>query len=180
MTALREYGDAIEDWSLQSAVIQSGYRPDDEGQGRNYLRIINQTISQNPTIFGKTTFPANLNADAQGVLGRPGDPRRVAFQKKVAESPGWTADLARQLFGIVDKAYAPRGSNPHATGFVFDLDFTIYRNGGETNVGASTALNGDALKSAVGTWINKYAMMFDFDSYDTGAEIWHLEYRKAK
>ena len=42
MTALLDYGDEIEDWSMQSAVIQNGYRPDDESQGRNYLRIINR------------------------------------------------------------------------------------------------------------------------------------------
>ena len=88
------------------------------------------------------------------------------------------ANLAQQLFNIVDNAYAPRGSNPHATGFVFDLDFAIYRNGREIQLGANTAYNRDALKSAAGTWLNKYATLFNFDSYDTGAEIWHLEYRK--
>lgn len=178
MAALLDYGDEIEDWSMQSAVIQSGYRPDDESQGQNYLRIINQTIARNPTIFGNARFPDNLNAEAQSVLGRRGDPRRTAFQQHVAAAPGWSATLAQQLFHIVDNAYAPRGSNPHATGFVFDLDFTIYRNGGETKLGANVPYNSDALKSACGTWLNKYAMLFNFDSYDTSVEIWHLEYRK--
>jgi hypothetical protein len=178
MTALLDYGDEIEDWSMQSAVIQNGYRPDDESQGRNYLRIINQTIARNPTIFGTTRFPDNLNAEAQSVLGRRGDPRRTAFHQHVAAAAGWNANLAQQLFNIVDNAYAPRGSNPHATGFVFDLDFAIYRNGREIQLGANTAYNRDALKSAAGTWLNKYATLFNFDSYDTGAEIWHLEYRK--
>jgi hypothetical protein len=67
---------------------------------------------------------------------------------------------------------------------VFDLDFSIYHKVKEVekerNVGANTDYNNDALKSAVGTWLNKYAMNFDFDSYDTGIEIWHLEYRKWK
>jgi len=178
MAALLDYGDEIEDWSMQSAVIQNGYRPDDESQGRNYLRIINQMIARNPTIFGNTTFPDNLNAEAQSVLGRRGDPRRTAFHQHVAAAPGWSATLAQQLFNIVDNAYAPRGSNPHATGFVFDLDFAIYHNGKEIQLGANTAYNRDALKSAAGTWLNKYATQFNFDSYDTGAEIWHLEYRK--
>jgi hypothetical protein len=178
MAAMLDYGDEIEDWSMQSAVIQNGYRPDDESQGRNYLRIINQTIAGNPKIFGNTTFPDSLNAEAQSVLGRRGDPRRTAFQQHVAAAPGWSATLAQQLFNIVDNAYTPRGSNPHATGFVFDLDFTIYRNGREIQLGANTAYNRDALKSAAEIWLNKYAMLFNFDSYDTGAEIWHLEYRK--
>jgi hypothetical protein len=184
MSALLEYGDKIKDWSIQSAVIQNGYRPDDESQGRNYLRIINETIAKYPKIFGSAKFPATLNAEAQGVLGRFGDPRRTAFQKKVADSPGWSTELAQKLFNIVDNAYAPRGSNPHATGFVFDLDFSIYYKfkeiDKERNVGANTDFNREALKSAAGTWINKYAMQFDFDSYDTGIEIWHLEYRKSK
>jgi hypothetical protein len=187
MAALLDYGDTIGDWSLQSAVIQNGYRPDDESQGRTYLRIINQTIANNPKIFGDLKFPESLNEEAQGVLGRRGDARRTAFQKRVAEATGWTKELAQQLFSIVDNAYAPRGSNPHATGFVFDLDFSIYYIydvkrglGKEVQLGANTAYNRDALRSAAGTWLNKYAMQFDFDSYDTGAEIWHLEYRKSK
>lgn len=178
LSALLEYGEAINDWSLRSAVIQSGYRPDDESQGRNYLRIIKETIANNPKIFGSATFPASLEDTAQGVLGRRGDPRRTALQTKVAQAPGWTQALAQQLFQIVDNAYAPRGSNPHATGLVFDLDFSIYYNGGEVQLGAATKYNDAALQSAAGMWLNKYAMQFGFDSYDTGAEVWHLEYRK--
>jgi hypothetical protein len=178
MTALLEYGEKINDWSLRSAVLQSGYRPDDPSQGSNYLRIIKRTIANNPKIFGTVEFPSSLETDAQGVLGRPGDARRTAFQKKVAEAPGWTKALAQQLFQIVDNAYAPRGSNPHATGFVFDLDFSIYHKGTEIKLGANTAYNSTALQSAAGTWLNTYAMEFDFDSYDTGIEVWHLEYRK--
>jgi hypothetical protein len=180
MSALLEYGDEINDWSLKSAVVQNGYRPDDESQGRNYLRIINQTIANNPKIFGNAKFPDSFKADAQSVLGRRGDARRTAFQRRVAAAPGWTGELAQRLFSIVDNAYAPRGSNPHATGFVFDLDFSIFSNGREVTLGANTSYNRDALKSAAGMWLNKYAMEFDFDSYDTGAEIWHMEYRKWK
>jgi hypothetical protein len=66
-----------------------------------------------------------------------------------------------------------------ATGFVFDLDFSILSGGGETQLGANTALNGDALRSAAGTWINLYSMHFCFDSYNTGIEVWHMEYRKC-
>lgn len=146
MSALLEYGDKINDWSLKSAVVQNGYRPDDESQGRNYLRIINQTIANNPKIFGITRFPPGLNADAQSVLGRRGDARRTAFQRRVAEAPGWTRELAQRLFSIVDNAHAPRGSNPHATGFVFDLDFSSYSNARELTLGANTSYNREALK----------------------------------
>ena len=189
MAALLDYGAEIDDWSLKSAIIGSGYRPDDANQGSTYLRIIKDTIANNPKIFGTATFPSNLEADAQGVLGKPGDARRVAFKNNVAAATGWSADLANRLFQIVDNAYAPRGSNPHATGFVFDLDFSIYHCGwekkggkracvdGETKLGFHTSLNAEALKSAAGVWINTYSMEFGFDSYDTGAEVWHMEYR---
>ncbi len=139
MSALLEYGKTINDWSMRSAVIQNGYRPDDESQGRTYLRIIKDTIANNSKIFGTAKFPESLNDEAQGVLGRRGDARRTAFQRRVAEAPGWSRQLAQQLFQIVDNAYAPRGSNPHATGLVFDLDFSIYHNGGEIQLGAATS-----------------------------------------
>jgi hypothetical protein len=193
MTALIEYGEKIDDWSMRSAVIQSGWRPDDPSQGANYLRIIKTTIERNPKIFGKLTFPSDLEEDAKGVLGRQGDSRRTAFQQRVAESPGWSQALAYALFQKVDSVYAPRGSNPHTTGFVFDLDFSIYycqgveKKGGEKTctdserkLGADTRYNSLALTSAAGMWINKYSMQFSFDSYDTGKEIWHMEYRQKK
>jgi hypothetical protein len=193
MTALLEYGEKIDDWSLRSAVIQSGYRPDDPSHGANYLRIIKTTITRNPKTFGTLTFPSNLETDAKGVLGRPGDPRRTAFQQKVAASPGWSQELAYALFQKVDTVFAPRGSNPHATGFVFDLDFSIYYcqgqekkggdktcTSGERKLGADTRYNSLALQSAAGMWINQYAIQYGFDSYDTGKEVWHLEYRQKK
>jgi hypothetical protein len=181
MTALRCYGDAIDDWSMKSAVIQSGYRPDDAAQGRNYLRIIKNTIKAHPDVFGELEFPGSLEQDAQSVLGRPGDPRRIAFHQKVAAAPGWDAKLTAALFKRVDSVYTPRGTNPHATGLVFDLDFTISDGGrGERTLGANSALNALALRSAAGMWLNQYAMMFGFDSYDTSKEIWHQEFRSPK
>ena len=65
-----------------------------------------------------------------------------------------------RLFNIVDNVYAPRGANPHTTGLVFDLDFTILVSGRERNLGADPAVNDDALRSAAGLWLNKYSMMF--------------------
>ena len=180
MTAMIRYGERINDWSMKSAVIQSGYRADDASQGATYLRIIRLIISRKPEIFGELQFPANLEAEAQGVLGRPGDARRQAFHAHVANAPGWNARLASILFNAVDNVYAPRGANPHATGLVFDLDFWICDGAVEKKLGADTQLNGAALRSAAGMWLNQYSTMFGFDSYDTGREIWHMEWRNPK
>lgn len=194
MRALFEYGESISDNSILSAVIQSGWRADDASQGAKYLSIIKDAISNNKKIFGTLTFPSDLEEDAKGVLGSYNDPRRVRFRNDVANSPGWDAKLMQQLFYIVDNRYAPRGSNPHSTGFVFDLNFSIYycqyqkvKKGnnqkcvdGEMMLNANTYYNSSALRSAAGMWINQYAMQFNFDSYDTGKEVWHLEYRKPK
>jgi hypothetical protein len=180
MSALRRVGERINDWSMRSAIIQNGYRPDDASQGWNYLRIIRLTISEKPDIFGELEFPSSLVQEAQSVLGRPGDPRRAAFHQHLAAAEGWDADLVRQLFNIVDNVYAPRGANPHATGLVFDLDFSIYNAGAERNLGADPHVNGIALRSACGTWLNMYSTMFGFDSYDTSKEIWHQEFRSPK
>ena len=180
MTALIRYGEKINDWSMRNAVIQSGYRPDDASQGWNYLRIIKATIRAKPEIFGTLEFPSSLEAEAQSVLGRRGDPRRTAFQQHLAAAEGWNANLAGTLFRIVDGVYAPRGSNPHATGLVFDLDFPIFDGSHERNLGADTNWNATALRSAAGMWLNTYSMQFGFDSYDTGKEIWHMEWRNPK
>jgi hypothetical protein len=180
MTAMIRYGEKINDWSMRSAVIQSGFRPDDESQGRNYLRIIKATIKAKPEIFGELEFPSNLEQEAQSVLGRRGDPRRNALHQHVAAAPGWSSSLSAKLFSLVDSVYAPRGSNPHATGLVFDLDFQIFDGAHERNLGADTKWNAAALRSAAGMWLNKYSMQFGFDSYDTGKEIWHMEFRSPK
>jgi hypothetical protein len=180
MSSLRRVGDRINDWSMKSAVVQSGFRPDDASQGSNYLRIIKQTIREKPDIFNELEFPSNLEVEAQSVLGRPGDARRTAFHQHLAAAPGWSAQLVARLFNIVDNVYAPRGANPHATGLVFDLDFTILVAGRERNLGADPALNDDALRSAAGMWLNQYSKTFGFDSYNTDKEIWHQEFRSPK
>jgi hypothetical protein len=179
MTELLDYGKKIGDWSIQSAVVQNGWRPDDISQGEQYLRIIKERIASEPKTFGDLKFPADLEEMAKSDLGRPGDPKREEFHQKLIHSPRWSADLDRKLFEYVDKYYAPRGFNPHATGLVFDLDFkVITEHGNEYQVGANPGWNSTALRNAVGMWLNMYSMQFHFDSYDTGAEIWHMEYRK--
>lgn len=179
MTALLKYGEHIDDWSMRSAVIQSGWRPDDASQGREYLRILKLIMSRDKAFAG-IVFPASLEEEAQSELGGPGNPRLKTFMKHVAESPGWTQALADNLFRQLHLAYAPRGFNPHATGFVFDLNFSIcFPNGSERSLDADTSLNRYALQSAAGVWLNKYAMTFCFDSYDTRIEVWHQEYRNC-
>jgi hypothetical protein len=191
MSALLDYGDYINDWSMRSAVIKVGFYPDDASQGVNYLRIIKDRISKDPELTD-LTFPANLEEEAQSELGGLGDPRLKKFMDDVANSPGWNRALANRLFSWVHKYFAPRGVNPHATGFVFDLDFSIWCQHPQmlhgkqvmqetevTHLNANAYLNGVALTNAVGMWINMYSMAFCFDSYDTGAEIWHMEYRNC-
>jgi hypothetical protein len=180
MTALLDYGKQINDWSMLSTVVQVGFYADDPNQGEKYANIIKQTVKKDPKLAG-LTFPDELVKEAQSVLGPPGDPRRAKLHTDLAKSPGWNAELVKQLFYYVDNSFAPRGSNPHATGLVFDLDFSIsLSKGGEHNVGINRDLNDAALLSAAGMWINQYSMQFHFDSYNTDAEIWHMEWRNPK
>jgi hypothetical protein len=186
MAALHQVGDQINDWSMKTAIVQNGWREDGASQGKEYLRIIKDRIKKNPKIFGELAFPTDLETEAQSVLGKRGDPRREAFRQHLADAPGWSAQLMFQLFDIVDRVYAPQGFNPHATGLVFDLDFMIFIPedkkkkipAREVNLGANADLNNIALSSAAGMWLNMYSMQFDFDSYDTGAEVFHQEFRK--
>ena len=180
MCALLDYGDVIKDYSMQSMVIQSGFREDDASEGANYLANIKAVIGNNAAIFGTLQFPSSLETEAQGVLGGYGDPRHAAFLQHVAAAPGWNAQLVHELFSRVERVFAPRGANPHSTGFVFDVDFSILFNGDETMVNGKPGRNAWALRSAAGMWLNKYSMQYNFDSYDTGAEIWHMEYRKPQ
>ncbi len=116
MTAMLRYGEKADDWSMKSAFIQNGYRPDNAGQGSKYLEIIKSSIKEAPKIFGTLEFPSNLEQEAQGVLGPPGDSRRDAFHQHLAAAPGWNSNLVYRLFQIVDNVYAPRGANAHSTG----------------------------------------------------------------
>jgi hypothetical protein len=184
MCALLDYGDKINDWSMKSAYIHNGFREDDDTQGRMYLHTIQKAMSGNSKFKG-LQLTSELETEAKGVLGKPGDPRRVAFHQHLANAPGWNKKLADDLFGIVDWEYAPRGSNPHTTGLVFDLDFCIYnvdngKKNEELSLGMDVSLNHIALQNAAGAWLNKYSTLFNFDSYNTAIEVFHLEYRKPK
>ena len=190
MTALLDYGDELGDNSIQSAVVQNGWRPsDDPSQGVHYLANIQMVIANPQFGFSDLTFPASLEAEAESSLGERDDPHWQAFVAHLAQSPGWDAVRARNFLDTVAQYYVPRGGfNPHATGVVFDLNFSIYHHvlakdqkalvATEDPVDAHPMLNDAALRSAVGMWLNTYSMQFNFDSYNTGKEIWHMEWRK--
>jgi hypothetical protein len=192
MTSLLDYGDELGDQSIQSAVIQNGWRPpDDPSQGVHYLENITMVINNPQFGFSSLTFPESLEAEAESFLGETDDPRWQAFVRHLSESPGWDAATARRLLDTVAQYYVPRGGfNPHATGLVFDLNFSIYHHvrskdqkaliEAEDPVGAHPVLNQAALRSAVGMWLNSYSMQYNFDSYNTGKEIWHMEWRNWK
>jgi len=192
MTALVDYGDELGDHSIQSAVVQNGWRPpDDPSQGVNYLANIKMVINNPQFGFSNLTFPKSLEAEAESFLGERDDPRWKAFVKHLSQSPGWDDATARKFLDTVAQYYVPRGGfNPHSTGVVFDLNFSIYHHvrskdqkalvEAEDPVDAHPVLNEAALRSAVGMWLNTYSMQFNFDSYNTGKEIWHMEWRKSK
>jgi hypothetical protein len=192
MTALLDYGDELGDHSIQSAVVQNGWRPpDDPSQGVNYLANIKMVINNAQLGFSNLTFPKSLEAEAESFLGGRDDPRWQVFVKHLSESPGWDAATASKFLDTVAQYYVPRGGfNPHATGLVFDLNFSMYHHVRskdqkalvevEDPVDAHPMLNEAALRSAVGMWLNTYSIQFNFDSYNTGKEIWHMEWRKSK
>ncbi len=84
MSALRRVGDRINDWSMKSAVIQSGFRPDDASQGANYLRIIKLTIREKPDIFGELEVSQHPG-DGSSIGARPA--RRLAT-RRLSPAPG--------------------------------------------------------------------------------------------
>jgi len=189
MAALFDYGDELGDNSIQSAVVQNGWRPpDDPSQGVNYLKNIKMVIANPQYGFSDLTFPESLEDEAESFLGERDNPHWKAFVKHLSESPGWDATRARQFLDTVAQFYEPLGGfNPHTTGFVFDLNFSIYHHvystvqkaivEAEDPVDAHPMLNEAALRSALGMWLNTYSMQFNFDSYNTGKEIWHMEWR---
>lgn len=190
MTALLDYGDQLGDNSIQSAVVQNGWRPpDDPSQGAHYLANINMVIANPQYGLSDLTFPKALEDEAESFLGERDNPHWKTFVEHLSKSPGWDAAKASKLLDTVALFYVPRGGfNPHTTGVVFDLNFSMYHHvrsqdqkalvESEDPVDAHPMLNDAALRSAVGMWLNTYSMQFDFDSYDTGKEIWHMEWRK--
>lgn len=190
MTALLDYGDELGDNSIQTAVVQNGWRPpDDPSQGVNYLANINMVLANPQYGFSDLTFPQSLEDEAESFLGERDNPHWKVFVQHLSQAPGWNAAKAGAFLDTVAQFYVPRGGfNPHSTGVVFDLNFSMYHHVRSKDqkalvevddpVDAHPMLNDAALRSAVGMWLNSYSKQFNFDSYNTGKEIWHMEWRK--
>jgi hypothetical protein len=190
MGALLDYGVEIDDYSINSCSIQNGWRPNDtEEVGVHYYENIQAIMGTAP--FRGLTFPQNLISVSEQSLGNSDDPRFIAFRDRLAASGnGWNRERADSLLNAVAQVYVPRGAfNPHTSGLVFDVDFNffhhIWRDGrpvSETDdkVNALPGLNEGALRSACGMWLNKHSMHYNFDSYDTGKEVWHMEWRRPR
>ncbi|MBL8058570.1 MAG: hypothetical protein JNK29_17835 [Anaerolineales bacterium] len=178
MAALLAEGARLDDESLKQAQVRNGFRPPEEAEGRAYLGALRKTIRQNPDIFGELEFPAALESQAISELGFTGSAAHDAFRDAIARQPGWTAGLARQLIQITAGFKAPRGGSTHHSGLVVDIDFPYATS--RTNVnwhGVNRENNPGALRSAAGAWLNTFAPAFDFDSYNTNKEVWHMEWR---
>ena len=95
MTALLDYGNELGDYSLQSAVVQNGWRPlDDPSQGVHYLENIKMVIANPQFGFSDLTFPTALEAEAEGFLGERDNPHWKVFVEHLSMPRGpanfWT------------------------------------------------------------------------------------------
>jgi hypothetical protein len=178
MAALIAEGARLDDESMKQAVVDNGYRPSALSEGQAYLGALKKTIAQNPDIFGELTFPSSLESTATSELGFSGSATHNAFRDQVAAQPGWNANLAQQLVSITGGFKAPRGGSTHHSGVVVDINFPYATSDKSSKFhGIARENNANALRSAAGNWLNTFAPGFGFDSYDTGKEIWHMEWR---
>ncbi|HYP38746.1 MAG TPA: D-alanyl-D-alanine carboxypeptidase family protein, partial [Chloroflexia bacterium] len=178
MAALIAEGARLDDESMKQAVVDNGYRPSALSEGQAYLGALKKTIAQNPKIFGELTFPSSLESTATSELGFSGSSAHNAFRDEVARQPGWNANLAQQLVSITAGFKAPRGGSTHHSGLAVDINFPYAISDKSSKFhGIARENNANALRSAAGNWLNTFAPGFGFDSYDTGKEIWHMEWR---
>lgn len=179
IAAMHTEGATQDDESLKQASVSIGFRPSALSEGQLYLGALRKTITVNPTVFGGLTFPAALEAEAVSELGFTGSAKHDTFRDHVGTATGWTAALAQKLVSMTAQVKAPRGGSTHHSGVVLDISWPYAIN-------ATTVLshdtkrerNADALRSAAGVWMNANAPTFGFDSYNTGVEIWHQEWRR--
>jgi hypothetical protein len=178
MAALIAEGARLDDESMKQAVVDNGYRPSALSEGQAYLGALKKTIAQNPKIFGELTFPSSLESTATSELGFSGSATHNAFRDQIAAQPGWNANLAQQLVTITGGFKAPRGGSTHHSGVVVDINFPYATSDKSSKFhGIARENNANALRSAAGNWLNTFAPSYGFDSYDTGKEIWHMEWR---
>jgi hypothetical protein len=174
MTALTEEGKRLGDESMKRAVIGSAWRsPEQDGAG--FLKQLKSQLDEKKSAYGNRTFPKSLESEAQSNLHDPS--AQKAFIRHLGESPGWTAQLAQQLWNDSIAYKAPAGLSPHESGLVVDIDFPYATEAGKAHWhDISRKRNADARLSAAGMWLAQYSKDFQFSSYNTEREIWHMEY----
>jgi D-alanyl-D-alanine carboxypeptidase len=170
-------GDRLDDASLKQAVVNSGFRGSTRAEGRRYLNALRKTIKQHPEIFGSRTFPSQLEAMAMSELGSRQSPAFHQFRAAIAASPDWNGSLADQLLQITGRFKAPRGASTHNSGLAVDINFPFVAENGQVDWhGEQRENNAGARRSAAGVWLTSFSRDFGFASYDTQAEIWHMEW----
>jgi len=181
MSALIEEGERIDDESMKRATIGSSWRSWEQ-DGEGFLKQLHKRIRLNPQIFGDLQFPADLEEEAKSNLyGKEQD-----FIDHLGAHRPWTHELAAKLYNIATGFKAPGGLSPHESGLVVDIDFPYGMLDKHQKVFAqfhqiTTENNGDARLSGAGMWLAKYAKdELHFSSYNTEAEIWHMEWLEWK
>ena len=179
IAAMHTEGVTQDDESLKQASVSIGFRPSALSEGQLYLGALRKTITVNPTVFPGLTFPAALEAEAVSELGFTGSAKHNAFRDHLGAATGWTPALAQKLVSLTAQVKAPRGGSTHHSGVVLDISWP-YATSATTVLSHDTKRerNADALRSAAGVWMNANAPTFGFDSYNTGVEIWHQEWRR--
>ncbi len=173
MTTLTEEGERIDDESMKRAVIGSAWRSWEQ-DGEGFLNQLRKRIGKNPQIFGDLKFPADLEEEAKSNLyGKVDD-----FINHLAAHHPWNHELAAKLYNIATQFKAPGGLSPHESGLVVDIDFPYAKADKSAKFHAITTENNDGARlSGAGMWLAKYAKdEFNFSSYNTAAEIWHMEW----
>ncbi len=181
MSALREVGSCIDDESMKRAFVASAYRPSSKREGEHYLGALETTIKQNPNIFSGLKFPKRLENMATSSLGTYGSQKHKEFVAALAKESGWGQHLAQELADITEGYKAPRGGSAHHSGLAVDINFPYPISATKAQWhGIHRERNQQALRSAAGVWLGKFASDHGFASYNTGKEIWHQEWLNWK
>lgn len=181
MAGLHAEGARLNDESARRARVASGWRPSQVSEGHLYLAALRKTIQQGVDPHGNPyaypPFPASLEGMATSELGASGSPAHQAFVAALATMPAWSAASASMLVRTTGRFKAPRGGSTHHSGVVVDIDWPVQVGHGVVNHGMRRERNGAALRTVAGRWLYDHAPAFGFDTYDTAAEIWHMEWR---
>lgn len=183
LQALIDEGTRIGDQSMKSVIVRSGWRSATE-DGVLFLKELKDKMREKPKNYGSEPFPAALEAEAKSNLGSKS--AQVAFQKHLAEQPGWSSSRAEELWNDTTQHKAPGGGSSHESGLVVDIDFPFVNFDVNPKSKAETVTvqwhhisrfnNAQARLSGAGMWLAQHSKKLDFSSYDTRLEIWHMEW----